>query len=78
MTEEAMNEGSMTHDVTNTNGALVAPRCVAWSSGRQPAADRPVDEVTFVVVDTRGRQINPLSTTMTVAEALDDALGPRR
>ncbi len=77
MNEEAMNEGSMTHDVTNADGALEAPRCVARSSGRQPAADRPVDDGDVVLFDTRGRQVNPLPTRMTVAEALEDSFGPR-
>jgi len=78
MTEEAMNEGSMTHDVTNADGALEAGRRVS-RPGRQPrASDRPVDDVDAVLCDTMGQQINALPTTMTAAEALEDSLGPHR
>jgi len=81
MNDEAMNEAAMTHDVTNADGALEAP-CRVARSGKQPrAADRLVDDLDdgdVVLCDARGEQINPMLTTMTVAAALDDALGPRR
>jgi hypothetical protein len=76
MNDETMNEGAMTHDATNADGALKAPRRVARSGRQQPTADLPVDG-DVVLFDTRGQQIDPLPTTMTVAEALDDALGSR-
>ena len=42
-------------------------------------SDQPTaDDSDIVLVDTRGRQITPLPTRMTVAEALEDSLGPRR
>ena len=58
-----MHEGAVTRDVTNAD-----------ETPSEPTVGRLADEVTFVVVDTRGRQINPLPTSMTVAEALDDSL----
>ena len=78
MTEEAMNEGAMTCDAMNADGALETPRRVARNGRQQLAAAWPVDDVDAVLCDTRGQQINRMPITMTVAEALDDALGPRR
>jgi len=77
MNEDAMNEGTVTHDVTNADEPLITPRRVA-RSGRQPMAERTVDDGDAVLCDTGGQQISPLPTTMTVAEALEDSLGPRR
>lgn len=58
--------------VTNADDVLADPSSVARS-------DRLTDDASDVVLfDTRDRQINPLRTTMTVAEALEDSLGPRR
>jgi hypothetical protein len=67
-----MNEGSLTPDVRNADGAPAAPRGVARGGHR--TADDDGDGVLF---DTRGQQINPLPTAMTVAEALEDTLGSR-
>ena len=72
-----MNEGAMPRDERSIDGALDAQRSVARSGERQPAADRSADDG-IVLLDTRGQQINPLLTTMTAAEALEDSLGPRR
>ena len=58
-----MSEGALTRDVTKAD-----------ETPSEPQVGRSADKVTFVVVDTRGRQINPLPTSMTVAEALDDSL----
>jgi hypothetical protein len=69
-----MNDGAKTPDVRN---ALDAPRGVAQGGEQQPTVSRSTDN-DIVLFDTRGRQINPLPTRMTVAEALEDSLGPRR
>lgn len=53
----------------------------AVSASRSPEPrnrDQATDEESYVVVDARGQQVNGLPTTMTVAEALEDSLGPRR
>ena len=41
-----------------------------------PMVGRPADD-DVVLLDARGRQVNPLPTTMNAAEALKDSLGPR-
>ena len=69
-----MDDGAAMRDATNADGFLGAPRGVARSDERQATAD----DGDVVLFDIRGRQVNPLPTTMTVAEALDDSLGPRR
>lgn len=68
-----MNDGAVTCDVANVYETVDAPR------GKQQATttDRTRDDGDIVLVDTRGQQINPLPTRMTVAETLEDALGPR-
>lgn len=68
----SMNGGA----VTNADGTVDVPR-VARSGEQQATADRPVDDGDVVLLDTRGRQVNPLPTRMTAAEALEDSLGPR-
>jgi len=72
-----MNDGAVTRDVIDADGAVDAPRGIARRGEQRATADRR-NEVIFVGVDARGRQINPLPTTMTAAEALEDSLGPRR
>jgi len=74
---EATNEGAVAREARNANGALGTPRGGAWGGERQPTAGRPADD-DVVLVDARDQQVNPLLTTMTVAEALEDSLGPRR
>jgi len=68
-----MNEGAVASDVQKADGALTVPRGVA-RGGHRPADD----DGDVVLFDTRGRQITPLPTTMTVAEPLEDSLRPRR
>ena len=51
----------------------------AASRGVARGSHRPADDDgDLVLFDTGGRQINPLPTRMTVAEALEDGLGPGR
>lgn len=73
-----MNDGAVTRDVTNADGTMEAPRGRARSGAQRATADRPADDGDGVLFDTTGRQVNPLPTKMTLAEALDDSLGPRR
>lgn len=68
-----MNKGAMTPDARNADGALAEPRGVV-RGGYRPAND----DGDAVLFDTRGRQVNPLPTRMTVVEAREEALGPRR
>jgi hypothetical protein len=73
----SMNDGAVTCDVANVDGVVDTPRGVVRSGDQQATADRPADDDVVVLLDTRGQQVNPLPTRMTVAEALDDSLGPR-
>jgi hypothetical protein len=74
---ENTNEGTVGRVARRADGTLGTSRSVAQSGERQPTAGRPADD-DVVLFDARDRQVNPLPTTMTAAEALEDSLGPRR
>ena len=67
-----MNASAAVRAVMSTDDTLADPRGVARS---EQLTDDDDDDV---LVDTRGRQVKPLPTKMTAAEALEDSLGPRR
>lgn len=55
---------------------MISPNGQEAQEARTPSR-RVGSSADVVLFDTRGRQVNPLPTTMTVAEALEDTLGPR-
>ena len=73
-----INCGVVKRDVTNADSTVDVPRGVAPCGEQQTTADLPADDSDVVLFDARNQQIRPLLTRMTVAEALDDSLGPRR
>jgi hypothetical protein len=66
-----MNASAAARTMMNVDEALADQRDGA-------RREQPTDDGDAVLFDTRGQQLNPLPTTMTTAEALEDSLGPRR